>query len=131
MKKINISFLRKKKFLLKFTKDSLVFNNLLQTGEILLLKFVSLDRDTLYKYKLYGVCIGKKNNLIMTSSYINTILFGNRINFLFYIYSPFVFGVKTFLQKNHFFKRSKAFNFKPKMRIYQELLKEFDPSLIF
>lgn len=58
---INIVFLKKKKYI------NNVYNNndksLPKIGEILFLKYISLDRDFIYKYKVYGICIGTKKKI--------------------------------------------------------------------
>ena len=50
---INIIFLKKKKLIKHKENFFLKKNKIPITGDILYLKFASLDRDILYKYKIY------------------------------------------------------------------------------
>lgn len=90
---LRIYFLKKKRFYL-YQKNNL--NVEVNTGDIIFFEYISLDRDLFYKYRIYGLCVGLKNNLLMSSCYLNSIVFGNQIYLLFFIFSPFVFNLKFF-----------------------------------
>lgn len=120
MRKISIAFLKKKRYE-AYLKLGLKIPNP-KAGDVLFFKYIALDRDLLCKYKLYGVCIGKKKNLIMTTFFLRTLLAGSLINLIFYACSPFVYESKLYKQKQQKRLKSKLYSFVPKLRTYQKFL---------
>jgi hypothetical protein len=92
---LKIFFLKKKRFLFNFNIESIIkVFNFLKAGAILCFDYVSLDRDFLFKYKIYGFCKGKKKNYIMSICYLSSNLAHNYLEYVFYIFSPFIFNLK-------------------------------------
>jgi hypothetical protein len=92
-KLINIFFLKKKRFLLE--RESSKFFQKIKVGIILFFEYVSVDRDFLFKYKMYGLCVGKKNNYMMSLCYLNSNILKNKIKYVFYLMSPFIFNLRV------------------------------------
>jgi hypothetical protein len=114
---LRIIFLKKKRFfsLNKKLKDLFY---IFRTGAIVFFEYLSIDRDIFFKYKIYGLCVGMKRNLIMSVIYFNTVFYSNQINFVFFLYSPFIFNVKYLTYLNY--SKSKIYNIVPKLRIMKQ-----------
>lgn len=120
---INIIFLKKKKYI------NNVYNNndksLPKIGEILFLKYISLDRDFIYKYKVYGICIGTKKKNILTSFYLRALLSSIRLKISIFLYSPFIYNYKLYSQNHKNFKKSKIYKLIPKIKYFKQILTDF------
>ncbi len=120
---ISITFLKKKKYI----NNSCGINNksLPKIGEILFLKYISLDRDFIYKYKLFGICIGTKKKYILTSFYLRALLSSIRLKISIFLYSPFIYNYKLYYQNQQIFKKSKIYKLLPKIKYFKQIINDF------
>jgi ribosomal protein L19 len=116
---INIKLLQNKKY-----NDVKLKNNIIspKVGDLISLKYVSLDKDLLYKYKLNGVCTAIKKNGLLTSCSLALNMFNIKVNFTFYIYSPFIIYLKIYNNQIKTKKRkSKQYNLEVPVNLEKEL----------
>jgi ribosomal protein L19 len=113
---LKIFFLKKKRLLKHQHFD---FFLKIKPGTILFFEYVSLDRDLFSKYRLYGLCVGLKKKSLMSTCYINSIIFGNQIKYVFYIYSPLIFNLKVF--GNIYINKYKFYHITPKLRVFKQI----------
>jgi hypothetical protein len=110
-------FLKKKRFL---SKDYDNFFSLLKTGFFLSFEYLSLDLDSIHKYKFYGLCTGMKSNYTMTACHLNTVVSSNRMSMIFFALSPFIFNFRIVGSLKLY--KSKVYNLVPKLRAFRQFL---------
>src|SRR5688572_28962287 len=93
-KLINIFFLKKKRYIQGNFKKQNSFLFEIKAGTILFFEYISLDRDLFFKYKIYGLCVGRSKNLTMSICYLHSNIVNNYISFTFYLFSPFIYNIK-------------------------------------
>lgn len=119
LKVLKIFFLKKKRFFLEnqFLDSELFYE--LNAGVIVFFEYMSIDRDLLFKYKFYGLCVGRKNNFLMSLCLLNGNMFKNKLSYNFFLLSPFIFNVKIFKYLKP--SRSKIYNFETNIRLVNQL----------
>lgn len=119
---LHINFLKKKKFSNVTGKIALNGIILPELGDILFFEFVSLDRDVFFRYKFYGLCVGRKKNFLMSLVYLRSSLCGNNIAFHIHLFSSLIFNLRIYSNMKMLCGRSKAYDVKPKVGVYKHVL---------
>ncbi len=114
---LKVYFLKKKRYYKYKNND---FFSKVKTGTIFFFEYISLDRDLFYKYRIYGLCVGIKRNFLMSSCYLNSVIYGNQINYTFYIFSPLIYNIKIF--GNIYIKSHKIYGVTPKLRVFKQIV---------
>ena len=122
---ISITFLKKKKYINNICDISINRKTLPKIGEILFLKYISLDRDFIYKYKIFGICIGTKKKYILTSFYLRALLSNIRLKISIFLYSPFIYNYNSYYQNQQSFKKSKIYKLLPKIKYFKQIVNDF------
>jgi hypothetical protein len=87
---LKIYFLKKKKFIIG-SNEILLYN--VEKGSLFSFEYMSLDRDSIFKYKLSGLCVGLKKKYIMSSFYFNSVYEHVKLTGIFHRYSPFIYNI--------------------------------------
>ncbi len=122
---ITITFLKKKKYINKLCDININRKSLPKIGEILFLKYISLDRDFIYKYKIFGICIGTKKKYILTSFYLRALLSNIRLKISIFLYSPFIYNYNLYSQNQQIFKKNKIYKLLPKIKYFKQIVNDF------
>jgi hypothetical protein len=110
-------FLKKKRFL--FKKSERFFQKF-QTGTFISFEFLSLDFDSVHKYKFQGLCVGIKSSFSVSVCFLNSVIYSNYLKLVFFLLSPFLFNFKVIglLRLN----KAKAYKLVPRLRMFRQLL---------
>jgi hypothetical protein len=113
---IKCFFLKKKRFVF----HQFFYTHEFEVGMFMLIDYLSIDLESLHKYRIYGLCVGIKNSCNMTTCHLNCVVMSNYLNFVLFLYSPFLFNIDVlgFLYAH----KSKIYNVFPKMRVVKQFV---------